>query len=69
MSAIIQLMGRVGLYLEDDLEDRLKEFAFRKTGSFRGQSEIIRLAIREYLEKHENEVAEQGNPKGIPILA
>lgn len=55
--------------MEDDLEDRLKEFAFKKTGSFRAQSEIIRLAIKEYLEKHENECAEQGNPEGIPVLA
>jgi metal-responsive CopG/Arc/MetJ family transcriptional regulator len=62
-------MGRVGLYLEDELEHRLKEYAFKKMGSFRGQSEIIRLAIKEYLEKHENEVVEQGNPEGIPVLA
>jgi len=44
-------MGRVNVYLPDELEKSLKEFVFRKRGLFVGQSEIAVEAIREYLEK------------------
>ncbi|MCK9440244.1 MAG: ribbon-helix-helix domain-containing protein [Methanothrix sp.] len=55
-------MGRVNVYLPDDLEKRLKDFVYKKTGSFRGQSEIAVEAIKEYLEKHEQELEKSGNP-------
>jgi len=55
-------MGRVNVYLPDELEKSLKEFVFRKTGSFRGQSEIAVEAIREYLENHKDELEKSENP-------
>jgi metal-responsive CopG/Arc/MetJ family transcriptional regulator len=55
-------MGRVNVYLPDDLEKRLKDFVYKKTGSFRGQSEIAVEAIKEYLENHEHELEKSGNP-------
>ena len=55
-------MGRIGIYLPDALEKRLKDFVYKKTGSFRGQSEIAVEAIKEYLEKHEQELEKSGNP-------
>ena len=55
-------MGRVNVYLPDELEKRLKDFVYKKTGSFRGQSEIAVEAIKEYLEKHEQELEKSGNP-------
>ena len=65
-------MARVGIYLDDAIEKRLKDFAYKKTGTFRGQSEIVVKAIIEYLDRHENEVGEKGNasvpaiPKHLP---
>ncbi len=55
-------MGRVNVYLPDELEKRLKDFVYKKTGSFRGQSEIAVEAIREYLENHEHELEKSENP-------
>jgi len=55
-------MGRIGIYLPDDVEKRLKDFVYKKTGSFRGQSEIAVAAIIEYLDKHEKELEESQNP-------
>jgi len=55
-------MGRVNVYLPDELEKRLKDYVYKKTGSFRGQSEIAVEAIKEYLEKHEQELEKSGNP-------
>jgi len=49
-------MGRIGIYLPDDVEKRLKDYVYKKTGTFRGQSEIAVLAIVEYLDKHEREL-------------
>ncbi len=49
-------MGRIGVYLSDELESRLKEFTLKKTGSLRKQSEIASEAIEEYLERHAKEV-------------
>ncbi len=54
-------MGRINVYLPDELEKRLKDFVYKKTGSFRGQSEIAVEAIREYLEKHESELEKNEN--------
>lgn len=50
------------MYLPDELEKRLKDFVYKKTGSFRGQSEIAVEAIREYLENHEHEIEKSENP-------
>ncbi|MDD4162353.1 MAG: ribbon-helix-helix domain-containing protein [Methanothrix sp.] len=55
-------MGRVNVYLPDELEKRLKDFVYKKTGSFRGQSEIAVEAIKEYLENHEHELEKSENP-------
>jgi len=55
-------MGRVNVYLPDELEKRLKDFVYKKTGSFRGQSGIAVNAIEEYLDKHEPELEKSGNP-------
>ncbi len=55
-------MGRINVYLPDELEKRLKDFVYKKTGSFRGQSEIAVEAIREYLENHEHELEKSENP-------
>ena len=54
-------MGRVNVYLPDELERRLKDFVYKKTGSFRGQSGIAVEAIREYLERHESELEKNEN--------
>ena len=55
-------MGRVNVYLPDELEKRLKDYVYKKTGSFRGQSEIAVEAIKEYLERHEPELEKSKNP-------
>mgnify|MGYP000846373809 CR=1 FL=1 len=55
-------MGRVNVYIPDELERRLKDFVYKKTGSFRGQSGIAAEAIKEYLEKHEPELEKSENP-------
>jgi metal-responsive CopG/Arc/MetJ family transcriptional regulator len=55
-------MGRIGIYIPDDVEKRLKDFVYKKTGSFRGQSEIAVEAIKEYLDRHEHELEKSGNP-------
>jgi len=55
-------MGRIGIYLPDEVEKRLKDFVYKKTGSFRGQSEIAVEAIKEYLDKHEQESREKRKP-------
>lgn len=55
-------MGRVNVYLPDELEKRLKDYVYKKTGSFRGQSEIAVEAIKEYLERHEPELEKSENP-------
>ena len=48
-------MGRVGVYLNDEIEKRLKDYSYKKTGSFRGLSTVAAIAIEEYLNKHEKE--------------
>jgi len=55
-------MGRLGIYLPDDVEKRLKDYVYKTTGSFRGQSQVAVTAIIEYLDKHEKELEESGNP-------
>ncbi len=55
-------MGRLGIYLPDELEKRLKDYVYRKTGSFRGQSNVTVEAIIEYLDRHESELEESENP-------
>lgn len=49
-------MARVGVYLNDDLEKRLKDYTYRRTGTFRGMSVVASLAIEEYLDRHEKEI-------------
>jgi len=57
-------MARIGIYLPDETEKRLKDYVYKKTGSFRGQSETVVNAIVEYLDSHESELeGEQGNCK------
>ena len=57
-------MARIGIYLPDETEKRLKDYVYKKTGSFRGQSETVVNAIVEYLDSHESELeGEQGNRK------
>ena len=55
-------MGRLGIYLPDEVEKRLKDYVYKKTGSFRGQSHIAVEAIKEYLDRHEHELEESENP-------
>jgi metal-responsive CopG/Arc/MetJ family transcriptional regulator len=55
-------MGRIGIYLNDEVEKRLKDFVYKKTGSFRGQSEVAVEAIKEYLDRHESELEKSENP-------
>jgi len=55
-------MGRLGIYLPDDVEKRLKDYVYKKTGQFRGQSDVAVEAIKEYLDKHEQELEKSGNP-------
>jgi len=67
-------MGRIGVYLEDDLEAQLKNYALRTTGNFRSQSDIVAKAVKEYLEKYDVEKGERGNFNAqastpIPVLA
>jgi metal-responsive CopG/Arc/MetJ family transcriptional regulator len=67
-------MGRIGVTLDDDLEAQLKNYALRTTGNFRSQSEIVAKAVKEYLEKYDTKIGEQGNfnaqsPMLEPILA
>jgi hypothetical protein len=63
-------MGRIGVYLNDEIEKRLKDYSYKKTGSFRGLSTIAAIAIEEYLIKHEKEVGEsQGNCEVSRALA
>ena len=64
-------MARVGVYLPDDVEKRLKDYVYKKTGSFRGQSEIAAKAIVEYLDHHEKEALDSGqeDPRKAPVTA
>ena len=55
-------MGRLGIYLPDDVEKRLKDYVYKKTGQFRGQSEVAVEAIKEYLDRHEQELEKSENP-------
>ncbi len=55
-------MPRVGFNLSDEIAQRLRQFAVKKTGSMKGLSQIGEEAFREYLEKHENELEKSGNP-------
>jgi hypothetical protein len=55
-------MGRLGIYLPDEVEKRLKDYVYKKTGHFRGQSEVAVEAIKEYLDRHEAELEKSGNP-------
>jgi len=48
-------MGRIGVYLSDEIEKRLKDYSYKKTGSFRGLSTIAAIAIEEYLSEHEKD--------------
>lgn len=61
-------MARLGVYLSDELDKRFKEFVFKKTGSFRGQSKFAVKAIEEYLERHESELKEKAGNE-IPALS
>ena len=61
-------MGRLGIYLPDDVEKRLKDYVYKKTGQFRGQSEVAVEAIKEYLDRHENELEKSENPLWGPRL-
>jgi hypothetical protein len=56
------IMGRLGIYLPDEVEKRLKDYVYKKTGQFRGQSEVAVEAIKEYLDKHEAELEKSENP-------
>ena len=63
-------MARIGIYLPDDLAKRFKDHVYKKTGSFKGQSEIARQAIEEYLEKHENKAqSTHEDPIKAPVVA
>jgi len=64
---VYEYMGRIGIYLEDDLEKRLKEYAFKTSGNFRSQSDIVAKAVKEYLDNHEQEMDKQGNFEGVPV--
>jgi len=55
-------MGRLGIYLPDDVEKRLKDYVYKKTGQFRGQSEVAVEAIKEYLDRHEAELEKKREP-------
>ena len=55
-------MGRLGIYLPDDVEKRLKDYVYKKTGHFRGQSEVAVEAIKEYLDRHEAELEKKREP-------
>jgi len=55
-------MGRLGIYLPDDVEKRLKDYVYKKTGQFRGQSEVAVEAIKESLDRHEQELEKRENP-------
>ncbi len=45
-------MGRIGVYLSDELEAKLKEYALKSTGKSNKTSDIAAKAIEEYLERH-----------------
>ena len=60
-------MGRLGIYLPDEVEKRLKDYVYKKTGSFRGQSQTAVEAIKEYLDRHESELEKSENP--LKVLA
>ena len=62
-------MPRIGINLSDVVAQRLKEYALKKTGSMKGLSEIGQEAIIEYLEKHEKEISESGNPLKASTIA
>lgn len=49
-------MKRIGVYLPDDLDARLKMYTIKKTGKLHGLSDIVRNAIEEYLDRHELEI-------------
>ncbi len=56
-------MPRVGFNLSDDTARRVREFALKKTGSMKGLSIVGEEALKEYLDRHENELnsGKQGN--------
>jgi hypothetical protein len=62
-------MPKIGVDVEEATSRRLREFLVKKTGTLRGQSKLVEKAIIEYLDNHEHELLEQGNPEGIPALA
>ncbi|MGA9100263.1 MAG: hypothetical protein WB392_15175 [Methanotrichaceae archaeon] len=45
-------MGRIGVYLSDDLEAKLKEYALKTTGKSNKTSDVAAKAIEEYLARH-----------------
>lgn len=47
---------RVNAFLSEKTDKRLRDFVYKKTGSFRGLSEEVEKAIEEYLDRHENDV-------------
>ena len=49
-------------YLPDDIEKRLKDYVYKKTGHLRGQSEVAVEAIKEYLNRHESELEKKREP-------
>lgn len=55
-------MGRLGIYLPDEVEKRLKDYVYKKTSHFLGQSEVAVEAIKEYLDRHENELEKCEKP-------
>jgi hypothetical protein len=44
-------MGRIGIYLPDDIELRLKEYVLATTGSLQGQSKVAAEAIERFLDE------------------
>jgi hypothetical protein len=55
-------MPRVGFNLTEETAKRIRQFAVKKTGSMKGLSQVGEEALREYLEKHENELGKSENP-------
>lgn len=50
-------MKKIGVYLPEDLNYRLKTYVLKKNRMFgKGQSEVVAEAIREYLDRHEPEL-------------
>ncbi len=44
-------MPKIGINLSDETAKRLKEYALKKTGTLRGQSEVAEAIIKGYLDE------------------